>query len=367
MKKEIMQSQKSSVEHKEAVPAFQIAPSVVFSARSFFIDRAIPGCDVIQLPEKIMPAGEVKVVEEGAMTMQPRLRMRDRLRGRGREPTTNFHEELYIDFRYNSPQNWSHLLNQHIPLLAFAESVLGRHISNINVVFPKNMPSHGRALLIALGINSRFTDGPVTGSSIKIVQSHGNIHRPHSYKWVTSSSIVKKLNELVSSRGALPQRILIARRGSRTILNQEEVEIALRQRGFKTIYAEDLHIADQIRLFSECETIVAIHGAALGPLLYRLPNNTRVTNIVEIIPCGIASDIFRMMAQQVGCRWIGVRGKIKPRYVTSAYNMKQKFFSEFQNDSFEVDPVSLLSALDHVWNADNFRVAPLKEVSAGYL
>ncbi|MBC9246329.1 glycosyltransferase family 61 protein [Paracoccus sp. 11-3] len=314
-----------------------------------------------------MPAGEVKIVEEGAMTMQPRLRMRDRLRGRGRESTIDFHEGICIDFRYNSPQNWSHLLNQHIPLLSFVESALGCHISDINVIFPKNMPSYGRDLLMALGINAYFTDGPVRGSSVKILQNHGNIHRPHSNKWINSSSILERLNELGSSRGTLPQRILIARRGSRTILNQEEVEIALRQRGFETIYAEDLHIADQLRLFSECETIVAIHGAALGLLLYRPSNSTKVTNIVEIIPCGIASDIFRMMAQQVGCRWIGVRGKIKPRYVKSAYNMKQKFFSEFQNDSFEVDPVSLLSALDHVWNADNFRVAPLKEPSASHL
>lgn len=362
-----MQSEKSLFEHKEMVPTFRIAPSVVFSARSFFIDRAIPGCDVIQLPEKIMPAGEVKIVEEGAMTMQPRLKMRDRLRGRGREPTIDFHEELYIDFRYNNPQNWSHLLNRHIPLLAFAELALGQNISNINVIFPKNMPKHGRDLIINLGINSHFTDGPVTGSCIKIFQSHGNVHRPHSHKWINSSSIIEKLNKIGSSKDVLPQRILIARRGSRTILNQEEIEISLRQRGFRTIYAEDLHVNDQIRLFSECETIVAIHGAALGPLLYRLSNNAKVTNIVEIIPCGIASDIFRMMAQQVGCRWIGVRGKMKPKYVKPAYNMKQKFFSKFQNDSFEVDPVSLLSALDHVWNADDFRFAPLKELSEGYL
>ena len=56
------------------------------------------------------------------------------------------------------------------------------------------------------------------------------------------------------------------------------------------------------------------------------------------------TDFFRLMAQQVGVPWIGVRGRLKPGYVAPAYQ-EHRVFKQFSLDNFEVDPVSLDRAL----------------------
>ena len=113
--------------------------------------------------------------------------------------------------------------------------------------------------------------------------------------------------------------------------------------GYVTVYPEDLSVEDQFQLFNTAEQIVAVHGAGLGPLLYRHPNSP-LRHLVEILPCGHMTDFFRLMAQQVGVPWTGVRGRLKPEYVAPAYQM-QNFFKQYSLDNFEVDPESLERAL----------------------
>ena len=114
--------------------------------------------------------------------------------------------------------------------------------------------------------------------------------------------------------------------------------------GFQTIYPEDLPVAEQFRLFNAAESIVAVHGAGLAPLLYRHPQG-RLRTLVEILPAGHMTDVFRSMAQQVDCNWIGVRVLIKPQYVRPAYALGQGF-TRFSLDGFEADPAALERALD---------------------
>jgi capsular polysaccharide biosynthesis protein len=138
-------------------------------------------------------------------------------------------------------------------------------------------------------------------------------------------------------------RVFLARRSRRAIANEAEIEAFLGGRGYVKVYPEDLDVAGQFRLFREAESMVAIHGAALAPLLYqsRLP---RLGELVEILPAGHMSDNFRVIAQQIGLPWVGVRGRIKPGYVRAAYDFDRRF-GAFSVDAFEVDPVSLDRAL----------------------
>ena len=63
------------------------------------------------------------------------------------------------------------------------------------------------------------------------------------------------------------------------------------------------------------------------------------------MPCGHMTDVYRVMAGQLGCGWIGVRGRIKPEYVRPAYELGA-VFKEFSLDSFEVDLAALGLAFD---------------------
>jgi capsular polysaccharide biosynthesis protein len=123
-----------------------------------------------------------------------------------------------------------------------------------------------------------------------------------------------------------------------------EVEACLAPHDYTTIHAEDLSPADQMRLFREAEAMVAVHGAALAPLLY-VPPGGRLRQLVEILPVGHMTDVYRVMAEQVGVGWTGVRGRIKPKHVEPAYRIGTPF-KRFSLDSFEVDIVALERALD---------------------
>ncbi|RKP05076.1 hypothetical protein THASP1DRAFT_26374 [Thamnocephalis sphaerospora] len=74
-----------------------------------------------------------------------------------------------------------------------------------------------------------------------------------------------------------PQVVVVQRRGTRRILNLDEVESLLRQLKIKyrVVELEKLTVPDQIRLFSHTRALIAAHGNALGNMLW-LPHNALV-------------------------------------------------------------------------------------------
>ena len=89
-----------------------------------------------------------------------------------------------------------------------------------------------------------------------------------------------------------------------------------------------------------------MHGAGLAPLLYCAPG-TGPRLLVEILSCGHMTNVYRALAAEAGCRWIGVRGRIKPEYVAPAYRFDEAFRA-FSLDNFELDPASLDLAFEMV-------------------
>lgn len=197
-----------------------------------------------------------------------------------------------------------------------------------------------------LGLRTQATYAPVAGPGVVFTLGTNtlgaNILRPQRREWLMACGIVDRLARVEGA--PLPARVLLARRKTRDLSNQAEVEAVLVPRGFRTIYPEDLSVADQFRLFNTAETIVGVHGAGLAPLLYRHPG-AALRRVVELLPCGHMTDVYRSMSQQVGCGWIGVRGRIKPEYIRPAYALGRPF-TRYSLDSFEIDPVSLERALD---------------------
>ncbi|MDN3017853.1 glycosyltransferase family 61 protein [Paenibacillus sp. BSR1-1] len=76
------------------------------------------------------------------------------------------------------------------------------------------------------------------------------------------------------------KRIYITRRWSRKILNEDHLMEVLTKYGFIKIELETLSVAEQAKLFSTAEAIVAPHGAGLVNLTFCQPD----TKVVEIFP-----------------------------------------------------------------------------------
>ena len=89
---------------------------------------------------------------------------------------------------------------------------------------------------------------------------------PASVKWLRENFLPH------SSKKSFPKKILIRRSGkTRGIANFDELETALKERGWSVLDLEGLSFSDQIALFAGASHIVAEHGAALTNLLWCRP------------------------------------------------------------------------------------------------
>lgn len=86
--------------------------------------------------------------------------------------------------------------------------------------------------------------------------------------------------EFVSGKAGGDRRIYVSRENAkfRKILNEKELFAVLKNYGFETIHGENLSLADQIKIFSDSETLLGIHGAGLTNCIFM----NRGSNVVEL-------------------------------------------------------------------------------------
>ncbi|WP_429072992.1 glycosyltransferase family 61 protein [Aeromonas veronii] len=97
---------------------------------------------------------------------------------------------------------------------------------------------------------------------------------PTNFYW--SSSLFSFFNKFGSN--VLPfRKIYISRRQSSRALNNEvDVEAFLSENGFDIIFAEELSVNEQIKVFSETKVLVASHGAGLTNIAFMKKNTTLI-------------------------------------------------------------------------------------------
>ena len=258
------------------------------------------------------------------LVLTPRLARRHKLtRWITRKGSTDLGRRIVFDMRAKWPENWAHFLMNHLPLLSIAASTFGLAAREITVIVPEGMPRNIVRFLGLLDLPVAETDGPVRGRPLVVDPQPINCRESAQKQWVDLPFLDEPITRIARSgdRG-LPRRAFLSRRGTRTLANEAEVIDFLGEGGFVPLYVEDLAAEDQVALFHEAETIVAIHGAALGPLLYRSAAS-RLGAVVELMPCGHMSPMYRVVAWQVGCRWSGVRGRLKPELLSAPLRPEQ--------------------------------------------
>jgi capsular polysaccharide biosynthesis protein len=103
-----------------------------------------------------------------------------------------------------------------------------------------------------------------------------------------------------------PVRIHLTRRNAqmRRIVNEAEVLPELEQFGFETIDAAQLSFAEQVRLFSRCEALVAPHGAGLTNMIFMSPGSRVLELYRELSPALPLMNIdYWNLASAAGLRY----------------------------------------------------------------
>ena len=331
--------------HRLQIEPARMAPGWLITPRSYLADRIVPACEDIRLPAKSFGGGALSF-EIGEVTT--RSSMNRGLKGHLKRlaPTTRIEDGVIVDLRRNNPKNWAHILTNHLPICFIIAVKLGLHPSEMRPVLPRRTPIHIRRATELFGFSPILSDDALQGRGIRFEVKPWIGIRSARHIWVQTPFVRQALARArldAPSERPLPSRVFISRRDARRLVNEAEIAKLLSAEGFEMLYAEDLSVIEQFRLFARAETIVAIHGAGLAPLLYRSPSALPAT-VVELFPCGHVTDVWRAVCGQTGCRWIGVRGKIRPEHLRHAYDLRRPFL-RYSLQDFEVDPVSVKRSL----------------------
>ena len=114
---------------------------------------------------------------------------------------------------------------------------------------------------------------------------------------------------------ALGGRLFIKRpKGNRGFVNEADVLSLMRELDVKPVELDGMSLADQARLFSAAELVVAGHGAGLSNLVFCPPGS----RVIEIHSRDYSIPTFWVMAQAMGLRYAALMDGRGPREYVEA-------------------------------------------------
>jgi len=330
-----------------------IARNWLFAPATYLVDSFTPFVEEIYLPVVATEPGSIKFTFYANGVANPPVKkyfskikslyyQKDKL-------LTQQHDNVYLDLRAYSPGNLSHSIMIHLPLALTARAyLLSIKEQAPTLIFPTNLPAYVHKLFVEIGFELLITDQKVVGKLCEYeVSSVVSIRSilPDIIKDLLLGSDFSK--ELLRRSEALPKKVFISRKDTRRLTNEAEVEEVLKQHGYQKIYMEDYDILDQVAMVSLADNIVAIHGAALGPLVFRSLFDIKPLKFVEIFTPAHMANVYRVLTYQLGGEWIGVRGKLWPKLVEQAYECESSIVRQYSLLDFEVCLLSLEKALNN--------------------
>lgn len=320
--------------------------------RSFLVDRIVPDLERILLPSVSTGGGPLSLdVGEHLFSPPAPGGRKNFLQRATKDPEMVLDKAIFVvDLRAYSPGNWAHFLTNHLALLAAICRTTERHWRDFTALLPAQTPGYIRKLAELVELPCIYTDQPVRARGVHAEFERITVLRGERPTLLNRPDLCP-VAELMQS-GKLPveetpKRIFIGRKDARKLRNQAEVMAFLETRGFVCLYAEELGVPGQLRTLSQAEQIVAVHGAALAPIIYRAPSLPPL-KLVELFPVGHVTNYYRAFSAAMQAPWCGVRAHIEPANLREIYKLDQGAYTKHSLDDFTVDVASVEAALDVV-------------------
>ncbi|ELR96548.1 DUF563 domain-containing protein [Gloeocapsa sp. PCC 73106] len=319
----------------------EVPAAKMFSYPTYLADAWTPRILQIYRPEyqSIQPGIEYQVVEGttdsinyvGASKKEFLLKNYKKLT----PPLKIEDDRVFFDARYIFQDNVAHMIINVMPV---AVHIANNGYPNLNVILHKEPKKFTLKVCELMGIPALTTDKEVQGKLIKATDFNKAIVPDKFYR-----SILPLYAEKVVAKDQyeIYPRVLIGRKGSRKITNESEVEILLKDYGFKKVYYEDIPMEQQWLISKHAEIIVGIHGAAFGALMF---NQSRV-KVIEIFHPGYVVYSIRNIVACVGGTWCGVTGQMPETFSEAELAENPR---KFADASITVNLDSLRLALDYM-------------------
>lgn len=330
---------------------YKIDRDWLYAPSTYLVDSFEPFVEEIYLPEVATKPGRLQFeLQEKSQAWflppQTKLRKIKNLFLKNASTPLNL-EKVFIDLRQHYPSNLAHAITIHLPIALCAKEYLHSENKNeIILIFPATLPKHIRSLFETIGFEIVCTDTAIKGTQCiydleSLICIRGAL--PEIIKSTLFQSDLR--NKLIQAHQGLPTNIFISRRDTRKLINEPEVEAFLVKKGYEKIYMEDYSLLQQLAIVSLAEKIVAIHGAALGPLIFRGVFDIKPLKLVEIFSPAHMTNVYRIVMHQINGSWIGVRGKVWPKLIKQAYECEETKVRQYSLENFEICLESLEKAI----------------------
>jgi Glycosyltransferase 61 len=321
--------------------SISVAQSKIFTHPTRLADCWVPAIQEINLPGYQLTRPKIEiVVEESRTGLLGRSRNINSLKNyklalksvrKKFLSAIQLNDRYLFDSRYEIDSNISHLLDNVVPAVLLARQTF----PSLVVIMRSKATTMAKTVFDLLRIPIICTDADVIGRSVVVNQA--------GQEWFSGAGLYSSVFDMISFDGykkGTPERIFISRRRTRTLLNEAEVEGALRQRGFEKVYFEDIPICEQWSLARNAKAIVGIHGAALNSNVF----NRNAVKVVELFHPGYVLNFYRHLTNAVGGTWRGVTGKLPPDIIRRLDYKNEEVF--YQNQPMRIHITSLRMALD---------------------
>ena len=312
--------------------AVAVAPAKVFTFPTRLADAWKPESLEIHLPGYSLQRSALDLsVRTGWTQARPfRLRTLPRHAWARLRPRIQALGTYLFDTRFDTEANLAHVLLNVAPGVLHSKEAFG----NVTVILRSNAAAMGREAYRLLGCSVLCTDREVYGEVIFPPDGRNGAYE------VWYPSLFGSI-ELPGSSGT-PERVFISRKGTRRLINEEEVGETLGRYGFHKVYFEDIPIAQQWQIARNAKAVAGIHGAALASLVF---NRNRV-RLLEFFHPGYVTNLYRHLTNVIGGAWCGVTGQM-PASIIRELDGKRRS-RRFAHASTRVDIGSLCRALEYL-------------------
>lgn len=333
---------------EKTTPAFHL-----IEGRSYLADRVMPLPRVVCTPARRVPASEMllDIVEQSPRAPVQKLPQAlrrltpfKRIQGAG----------LTVDLRWIGLNSWFQGVGLAPPFALMLQHV-AESMGPVRFVVGRKTNSRVLHLLSDVLNEIVITDRPLRGVLVESFPRSRFVIDHYATSWAKlyCGPILEKLEEDPKIEN---NKLFLSRKSGRNISNERELEDVLSKSGFKKVYLEDLSIYKQISLLCHATDIVAIHGAALTPLIYRNSRNGPL-RLIEIMSPGHVVPSFRnRLLHLEQLEHLAILGTPDPSHARDAYDLSmswREYEKRHSRRSFAVDCCALEIALqakstDHV-------------------
>ena len=286
----------------------------------------------LELVRNLSESGEsFEALARGGFGQRLRRKARSAVAARRRGKTETFDRPLH-DARAVAPGNVAHLASELLPKLAWFR----RHDLRPLVVLRENPNPTMKSFVELAGFETHATDATVRGPLVEASSGVDYVYDRHLRDLLADFAPEGGWEE------GLPEKVFIPRRGPRGLTRQAEIQSALESRGYVTVYFEDVPLRRQWSLLRSARSVVGVHGAALGNLVFA----RHAPRVVEIFGAGYAVNCYRAMTHALGGRWSSAFGRLTPEVIRNLDQRQQP--RSCQGMPVDCDPEAVLKALDIV-------------------